>query len=415
MLALAITIPCSVRSLGPRMVPAVSRSVGARHHLRRSLVTVSARRRRPRSSDDGGAPRVKRVLQRSTDGLPPEVARTYPEKYGQQLEAKVATLRNLLANATGASAPEDLPPTEVFESEREGFRMRAGFATWRDGDEVHYVMFNKDDETRMPRSVPAYPMGSARINELMPIVRAAVEEEEALSEKINDIRFLTTLRGDALVALTYNRPIDADGRWEEAATRLAARLPPSSSSLVGEVGEKEEEEESLPVKIVGRSRKTKIVVNGETVQETLTVRDLSSHGMMMMEQNGGGEGIRQLHYTQTEGAFSQPNARVCEHMLSWACDVAKGLTLGTATTAYTHSSSSSDAAAPMDLCELYCGNGCFTVALAPYFRRVVATELSKASVELAQRNIAANGLEGRVLVAKLSAEEFVEAFRCVTE
>ena len=31
-----------------------------------------------------------------------------------------------------------------------------------------------------------------------------------------------------------------------------------------------------------------------------------------------------------------------------------------------------------DLLELYCGNGCFTVALAPNFRHVVATELSKA-------------------------------------
>ena len=61
------------------------------------------------------------------------------------------------------------------------------------------------------------------------------------------------------------------------------------------------------------------------------------------------------------------------------------------------------------LCELYCGNGCFTVALAPRFRRVVATELSRASVALAEANLAANAGCEAVRVAKLSAEEFADA------
>ena len=60
------------------------------------------------------------------------------------------------------------------------------------------------------------------------------------------------------------------------------------------------------MKIVGRSRKVKIVVGGETVEETLSVAG-----------RGGGE-TAECHYLQTEGAFSQPNAGVCEHMLAWA-------------------------------------------------------------------------------------------------
>ena len=40
-----------------------------------------------------------------------------------------------------------------------------------------------------------------------------------------------------------------------------------------------------------------------------------------------------------------------------------------------------------DLLELYCGNGNFTVPLAANFRRVVATEVSKASVAAAQHNM----------------------------
>lgn len=61
-------------------------------------------------------------------------------------------------------------------------------------------------------------------------------------------------------------------------------------------------------------------------------------------------------YRQYEGAFSQPNGRVCEKMLSWAMSVTQG---------------SND----HDLLELYCGNGNFTVPLAHNFRRVVATEV----------------------------------------
>jgi hypothetical protein len=40
-----------------------------------------------------------------------------------------------------------------------------------------------------------------------------------------------------------------------------------------------------------------------------------------------------------------------------------------------------------DLLELYCGNGNFTIPLAANFRRVVATEVSKASVDAARHNI----------------------------
>lgn len=36
--------------------------------------------------------------------------------------------------------------------------------------------------------------------------------------------------------------------------------------------------------------------------------------------------------------------------------------------------------------ELYCGNGNFTIPLASNFRRVVATEVSKTSVEAAKFN-----------------------------
>ena len=246
-------------------------------------------------------------------------------------------------------------------------------------------MFNRDDPFKQPREVPSYPMGSTRINELMPRVRAAVEGDTALSEKINDVRFLTTLAGDALVSITYNRPIDADGAWEAAATALSEALGPGPGGK--------------PVKIVGRSRKVKIVVGGETVEETLSVA------------GRGGSGA-ECHYLQTEGAFSQPNAGVCEHMLAWAY-AAAAPPPRSSEEEEGDEGEDEEGKRNGDLCELYCGNGCFTIALAPRFRRVIATELSRSSVALAERNIAANGLAagGRVRVAKLSAEEFSAAYR----
>ena len=102
-------------------------------------VSAFARRRAAPS-----APRPRVGLQRSVDGLPPVVAQTFPEQYESLLAVKVSQLEGLLAEATGAV----LPPTEVFESEREHFRMRANFKLWREEDEVHYVMYERDAPAR---------------------------------------------------------------------------------------------------------------------------------------------------------------------------------------------------------------------------------------------------------------------------
>lgn len=103
---------------------------------------------------------------------------------------------------------------------------------------------------------------------------------------------------------------------------------------------------------------------------------------------------RALRYVQVEANFSQPNAGIAEQMLGWAVDATRP----------------AGGAPARDLLELYCGNGNFTVAVAPNFRRVVATELSKASVAAAKRNCELNGAEN-VFLARMRAEEFTEAWR----
>ena len=76
-------------------------------------------------------------------------------------------------------------------------------------------------------------------------------------------------------------------------------------------------------------------------------------------------------------------------MLTWACDAAQNL--------------------GKDMLELYCGNGNFTLPLSQHFNQVLATEVSKTSVNAAQWNIEANQITN-LKIARLSAEEFTEAY-----
>jgi tRNA (uracil-5-)-methyltransferase len=122
--------------------------------------------------------------------------------------------------------------------------------------------------------------------------------------------------------------------------------------------------------VIGRSRKQKLVLSDDFVTETLVVKQ------------------RQYSYQQVEASFTQPNAQVNQEMLTWASDCL---------------ANSSD-----DLVELYCGNGNFTAVLAQHFDKVLATEISKVSVNSAHTNFAANKIDN-VTIARLSSEEFTQA------
>ena len=268
-----------------------------------------------------------------------------PAQYAEQLQAKVARLEALLA-------PFDAPAPQVFESPREHYRLRAEFRLWRESGQRHYAMFAPGDN-RTPILIEQFPVASERINALMPLLKAAWQADEALGHKLFQVEFLTTLAGDALITLCYHRPLGAE--WEAAAGELAA---------------------SLGVSLIGRSRGQRLVIGRDYVTEALTVAG------------------RTFTYRQPEGAFTQPNGTVCEHMLGWAYEA-----LGKRDD---------------DLLELYCGNGNFTLPLATRVRKALATEISKTSVAAALHNLADNGVNNVELV-RLSAEELTQALNGVRE
>ena len=259
--------------------------------------------------------------------------------YAIELEAKTNRLRELLA-------PFDAPEPQVFDSPLKHFRLRAEFRLWREGGERHYAMFAPDDK-RTPILIEEFPIASLRINQLMPQLKAAWKASAALSHKLFQVEFQTTLSGDAMVTLCYHRPLDE--HWQTAAEQLA---------------------KDLEISVIGRSKGKRVVIGRDHVVEQLVVAG------------------RTFTYQQPEGAFTQPNGTVNQKMLNWAYEA-----LGERQD---------------DLLELYCGNGNFTLPLATRVRKVLATEISKTSVYAALNNLRDNAVDNVTLV-RLSAEELTEA------
>ncbi|MCZ2722064.1 tRNA (uridine(54)-C5)-methyltransferase TrmA [Marinomonas sp. 15G1-11] len=246
-----------------------------------------------------------------------------------------------------------MPEVEVFESQDSHYRMRAEFRIWHDGDEMYYAMFDSKDP-RQPIRVDQFPVASKLINKLMPQLLAAIKDIPVLRYKLFQVDFLTTQTGEALISLLYHKPIDDE--WESASTALYDAFPACH--------------------FVGRSRKKKMVLTRDFVLETLTV-------------NG-----QKFHYQQVENSFTQPNVGISEKMLEWSLDVTRN-----------------DSG---DLLEMYCGNGNFSIPLARRFNRVVATEISKVSVQSAELNIALNGMKN-VAVVKMASEDVSAALNGDTE
>jgi tRNA (uracil-5-)-methyltransferase len=149
------------------------------------------------------------------------------------------------------------------------------------------------------------------------------------------------------VSLLYHRALDEE--WKAKAQTL---------------------QERLGVYIIGRSRRQKLVLSQDYVTETLEISG------------------REYRYIHIENSFTQPNARVNEQMVGWSLEQLEGI--------------------GGDLLELYCGAGNFTIPFASKFDRVLATEISKASIHAAKQNMELNGVSNIEFV-RLSAEEFTQA------
>jgi len=238
----------------------------------------------------------------------------------------------------------------AFESSHAHYRSRSEFKIWHDGDELHYAM-NHIDKTGVVL-VEECPQVSRPISALMPKLLKAIKDRD-IGFKLFGADFLSSNNGEIAVSLLYHRALD--GTWREIAAEIATELK---------------------IYIIGRSRGQKVVIGQDHVTEILNV---------------DGEEFR---FNYIENSFTQPNSKVNEQMIAWAL---KNL---------------SDA--DTDLLELYCGAGNFTIPFAKKFRKVLATEISKSSINAAKSNMLLNDVHNIEFV-RMGVEEFVQALDGVRE
>ncbi|WP_392566673.1 tRNA (uridine(54)-C5)-methyltransferase TrmA [Utexia brackfieldae] len=244
------------------------------------------------------------------------------------------------------------PPVQAFASPISHYRMRAEFRIWHEGDDLYHIMF--DSQTKQRIKITEFPVASQLINQAMTLLLAYIKPIKILRHKLFQVDYLSTLSGQLLISLLYHKKLD--DHW-------AAHIDPLKAYF---------SRQGIAVEIVGRATKQKRAFEHDYIEETLVVNQ------------------QPIIYRQVENSFTQPNAAINIKMLEWALSVTQD--------------------AQGDLLELYCGNGNFSLALARNFKQVLATEISKSSVESAQYNIAVNRIEN-VTILRMSAEEFTQAIR----
>ena len=306
-----------------------------------------------------------------------------PHKYEEELREKISkavavllqkriktTTPTLLSSSSISGGIDGSSNIEIFKSKQTngGFRMRAVFGVHLDGPiDARYSMVEVLGMSVLPSGkiykekktvlVDSFPMGSDAMRAAMPSVRSLVERDDAnLRRRLFQVEFLTATSGDVVVTMCYHRKLDEE--WVKAAEGMREEMNRMHPEL--------------NVSIVGRANRMRKVIGNAFVMENVHL-----DGTV-------------LKYKQLEGQFAQPNAQIATEMLKFA------------------RSCCAPSSNTNDFLELYCGNGHFTVALSPFFRMCLSTEISKTNIAAARENIEMNGIKNTHVV-RLSAEEVVQA------
>ncbi len=269
-----------------------------------------------------------------------------------------AQLKQKEERVSGLLAPFYEGVLEVFDSPTEHYRARSEFRIWHEGDRCDYAMGNIEKK------------GAINIEECPKVIEPIEKRMWKLLEKINAstevlknrlfaVEFLATTTDECLITMLYHRKLD--DVWSAEAKEIEAELN---------------------CKVMGRSRKQKVILSDEFVTEKLEIDG------------------KTMTYIQYESGFTQPNPAVNVKMIEWAVKQAKKV--------------SNDKVGYGDFLESYCGLGNFTLPLSHYFDKVLATEISKRSIHAALENCEINNVEN-ITFARLASEEMTEALNGTRE
>lgn len=308
----------------------------------------------------------------------PSFLQVEPDRYQALLSDRVGAAQALLRDD---NLLPDALACEVHASRPCYFRQRIGLGVYdaarpgeyrlslppdRHGHELSYVYWDSGEMVRVDRHQCL--LASETINAAMPHLLDYVEGCPALRDGLRSAKFLTNLRGtDLICSLIYggSRSQPLGGSWEDAAAALQAHLHDRGAPLLSA--------ETCHVSILGRARKTLAVVGKAFVLED---------GFRL-------ESGFSPRYRQPEQAFSNPNGQMGLHTLNWLASCAAEVRVACGS-ALRSPDGLAGKGAPLDLLELYCGNGNHTVALSRSFDRTLAVEINARLVAACKENLALN-------------------------
>lgn len=270
----------------------------------------------------------------------------YNKTYEEQLNYKIAREKDRFSSLIDFSKIA----LDIIKSKDSNFRNRAEFRVWWEKDEQNnkdVLSYAMNDFNKEILKIDSCEIVSEDIKNLMPKLLTELEKSMILSFRLFAIEFLVSSTSDMLVTLIYHKKLDDE--WINLAKQI---------------------EQKLNIKIIGRSRKQKIVLSRDFINESLNINN------------------QEFKFAYEENGFTQPNTYVNIKMIEWVLNNTKN--------------------SNKDLCELYCGGGNFTIPLSKKFNKVLATEISKTSIKSALRNCSLNGINNIEFI-RMSSEEFVEA------
>ncbi|AGR78381.1 tRNA m5U54 methyltransferase [Aliarcobacter butzleri 7h1h] len=270
----------------------------------------------------------------------------FDKTYEEQLNYKIQREKERFSNFTNIDF-------DIIKSNESNFRNRAEFRIWWEKGENNkeILSYAMNDFKKNILKINSCEMVSHHIKELMPKLIDELQNDLELSFKLFAVEFLGSSTKDMLVTLIYHKKLEES--WIQKAKEIEKRLN---------------------IKIIGRSKKQRLVLTNDYINETLNISN----------QN--------FFFAYEENGFTQPNTNVNIQMIEWVLENTKD--------------------SSKDLCELYCGGGNFTIPLSTKFRKVLATEISKTSIKSALRNCSLNKIES-ISFIRMSAEDFVQALNKV--
>jgi tRNA (uracil-5-)-methyltransferase len=261
----------------------------------------------------------------------------YDEQLNQKVEIETNRFKDLWS--------DDI---SIIKSSDGLFRNRAEFRIWKifNEDDSFTLNYAMNDINKKILPIKSCSIVSIAISELMPNLIDQLTVNKNLNFKLFSIEFLSSTTKDILVTLIYHRKLDEN--WQQLAKKL---------------------ENKLNIKVIGRSRKQKVIASEDFISEELSINNTK------------------YKFQYKEGGFTQPNQKVNEQMIEWVLSNIKS---------------------GGDLCELYCGGGNFTIPLSKEFDKVLATEISKTSIRSAKLNCELNNILNIEFI-RMSSKEFAEA------